>query len=358
MALILLALFPVQSRAQAALLLEQPYGFFGYINPTGHNAVYFERICAETPVKLRRCAPGEPGAVISRYQGISGYDWVAIPLYANLYAVDNAAQVPTSVDRDTVARMLSQYYESHLRASLGDKLTAGAMFQGGWNDLLGQAYMRSIYAFRFETSQEQDDAFIAQMNGSENRSHFNPFYKNCADFARNVLGFYFPKAFRRNIFPDAGITTPKQVAYKLERHARKHPEMQLTVFEISQIPGCRRQSRSSKSVAQSLTLSSPGYLVAIAWANPYIAGAIFADYLVRGRYPLAHGRPQVLAPDNLYALIGPAHPEQNPEKNGVQSTGAAEKGAAEKQVVASDRFDSKVTIDTHKSISPTESQEP
>ena len=36
-------------RAQAALLMEEPYGFFGTLNPTGHNAIYFERVCAETP---------------------------------------------------------------------------------------------------------------------------------------------------------------------------------------------------------------------------------------------------------------------------------------------------------------------
>src|SRR5580692_4364519 len=79
-----------QGHAQAALLMEEPYGFFGAVNPTGHNAIYFERICADTPVKLRRCGPREPGAVIARYEGIDGYDWVAIPLIPYLYSVENA----------------------------------------------------------------------------------------------------------------------------------------------------------------------------------------------------------------------------------------------------------------------------
>ena len=64
--------FCAQGHAQSALLMEEPYGFFGTLNPTGHNAIYFERICAETPVKLRRCEPGELGAVIARYQGVRG----------------------------------------------------------------------------------------------------------------------------------------------------------------------------------------------------------------------------------------------------------------------------------------------
>src|SRR5215469_4482747 len=66
--------------AQAAVLLEEPYGFFGVVNPTGHIAIYFANVCAETPVKLRRCEPGEQGSVISRYQGIDA------ALYAGLAA--------------------------------------------------------------------------------------------------------------------------------------------------------------------------------------------------------------------------------------------------------------------------------
>jgi hypothetical protein len=50
------------------------------VNPAGHNAVYFERICAKTPVTLRQYQPSELSVVLSRYQGISGYGWVAIPL--------------------------------------------------------------------------------------------------------------------------------------------------------------------------------------------------------------------------------------------------------------------------------------
>ena len=81
------ALCCAHGNAQAALLMEEPYGFFGTVNPTGHNAIYFERICAETPVKLRRCQPVEMGVVIARYQGVAGYDWAAIPLIPYLYSV-------------------------------------------------------------------------------------------------------------------------------------------------------------------------------------------------------------------------------------------------------------------------------
>src|SRR5579863_5232085 len=74
--------------AQAAMLMEESFGFFGFLNPTGHDAMYFERICVETPIKVRRCAPGELGAVITRYQGIAHYDWLATPLIPYLYSVE------------------------------------------------------------------------------------------------------------------------------------------------------------------------------------------------------------------------------------------------------------------------------
>ena len=48
-----------QLRAQATLLLEEPYSYDGTFAGTGHSAVYLSRICAETPTSLRRCEPGE-----------------------------------------------------------------------------------------------------------------------------------------------------------------------------------------------------------------------------------------------------------------------------------------------------------
>ena len=43
------------ARADIALLLEEPFGQFGGMTPTGHAAIYFSRVCAASPVTLRRC---------------------------------------------------------------------------------------------------------------------------------------------------------------------------------------------------------------------------------------------------------------------------------------------------------------
>jgi hypothetical protein len=288
-----------RAQSQAALLLEEPYGFFGTINPTGHNAIYFARICAETPVKLRRCEAGELGTVIARYQGIAGYDWVAVPLIPYLYSVDEIADVPERVDHPTVVALRNRYHEQHL-AILGDHLFAGNLLRGGWTQLVGATYERRIFAFRFDTTPEQDDAMIAELNDSKNHSHFNLFYSNCADFARVLLNQYFPGTFPRTLFPDAGMTTPREIAYKLVKYSRKHPETGLTVYEIPQVPGYRHQSHPNKSIAASLITT--GYAVPIVILNPYLAGGLLVDYLIRGRFPRISDHAHVLSPDQLSVL--------------------------------------------------------
>jgi len=138
------------------------------------------------------------------------------------------------------------------------------------------------------------------MNTGVNHSHFNILFGNCSDFAGQVMNFYFPHTFRRRILPDGGIVTPRQVAYELVRHARTHPEIDLTVLEIPQVPGYRRPSRPGKSVAESLTVS--GYVLPIAILSPIVAAGVVADSLTWGRYPLPLKQAQVVEPTDMAPL--------------------------------------------------------
>jgi hypothetical protein len=346
-ALVALAVFCcARCHAQAALLLEQPYGFFGMINPTGHNAIYLQNVCAETPVKLRRCQPGELGVVIARYKGIDKYDWIAVPLVAYLYAVENRDEVLASADGTAVLQIRKSYREAHLE-SLGDNLSPGNFLHDGWTELLGVAYERRIYVFRFQTTPAQDNAFIAKMNAGPNRSHFDMFFNNCSDFARGSLNNYFPGAFPRSVFPDAGIATPKLVAHELVRYARKHPQLDLTVYKIAQIPGYRRNSGPAMGVNEFITTTP--YVISIALLNPYLAGGLAVDYLylTRGRYRLIPRNPAVLGPDNLFELTAPAAPMQNPLSAGVQAPGAVMAGPAETRTAASVNFGLTESTVTH-----------
>lgn len=287
------------AHGQAALLLQDADGIAAALSPMGHESVYFSRICAAGPTKLRHCHAGEFGAVVSRYRGIGGYDWLAMPLIPYLYSVDDVSQVPASVNREVLQKLRVDYHDTHL-ISLGPNVQEGGGVRRGWDQLVGAAYERRIYAFRFETTAAEDDAFIAKMNDNPNRSHFNIFFGNCADFSSTVLNFYFPHTFERHIVPDGGIVTPRQVAYELVGYARRHPEIRLTVMEIPLVRGVHHSSRVGDSAAESMVLT--GYVIPIAFLNPIAAGAIVADGLVWGRFPLPLKHAQVVNPGELEQL--------------------------------------------------------
>src|SRR6201996_6152711 len=137
----LAALGGVQARGDAALLQEEPFGEFGAMNPTGHAAIYLNRVCAESPTRLRRCREGEAGVVLSRYHRIDGYDWLAIPLIPYLYAVDSPDQIPLTANPHEERRLRNIYRRKHLLAYVPDDLHH-EFPPGDWIQLVGAAYDR------------------------------------------------------------------------------------------------------------------------------------------------------------------------------------------------------------------------
>ena len=279
--LIVLALaWAGSARASATLLLEEPYGKLGFFTATGHAAVYLSGVCAETPLVLRACAPGELGAVISRYDGVRGYDWVAIPLIPYLYAVERPEDIPLFVDSKMVNFLRDQYRRAHLEVVAPDRGN-GETPGGNWYELVGSSYDRAAYAFQIETTPAQDQAFIRQYNSSPNRSHFRTVSHNCADFAKDVINFYYPKTLHRSIVADVGITTPKQMAKTLIKFSERHPQLQFSRFVIPQVPGSVARSTPVHGVVESF-FKSKKYIVPSAVASPIFAGCVAAVYLGTG----------------------------------------------------------------------------
>jgi hypothetical protein len=240
-----------QAHAGVTLFLEEPYSYDAAFGGTGHAAVYLTRVCAESPLILRRCAPGELGAVISRYDGIAGHDWIAIPLIPYLYAVDKPENVPLSADAKLADFLRDQYRRTHLESVAPDG-PAGQPPGGHWTELVGAAYRRTIYAFQLDTTEEQDDGLIRKYNSDPNRDHFNLVTHNCADFARILINFYYPKVLHRNAIGDLGVTTPKHIAKLFVRFGERHPELHWSSFVIPQVPGNIRRSRPAHGVAESI----------------------------------------------------------------------------------------------------------
>ncbi|HSS95864.1 MAG TPA: hypothetical protein VLK33_02475 [Terriglobales bacterium] len=301
-----------QLHADAALLVEQPYGTFGFFNPTGHAAVYLSRVCAESPTKLRRCRSGELGAVISRYHKVGGRDWIAIPLIPYLYAVEHVSDIPDFADASAVAQLRNDYRQAHLQDVVPDDAELETP-KGEWIQLVGSSYDRSIYGFAIETSEAQDDALIKWLNSKKNRGHFNLFFRNCADFSRNVINFYYPKALHRSIVADAGITTPKQMAKCMERYSRKHDELKSSAFVIPQVDGTFKRSTPVRGVFESLVRSKK-YVVPLAVVYPWAATVGGTAYLTRGRFNPSKYARVVYEPDDLSQCMLSAEPNARCEK--------------------------------------------
>jgi hypothetical protein len=299
--LLLLASIAWTSRAygDAALLIEEPYGFFGSINPTGHSAIYLNRVCADTPTMLRRCRPGETGVVISRYSRIRKLDWVAMPLLPYLYAVERIEDVPAWADKNKVEKMQHAYAEDHLPslASANSEYDK----KNVWPQILGVAYIRKIYSFQIVTTEEQDDRLIDEYNGRENFSHFNLFTNNCADFSRGLINFYFPLAIHRSITADIAITTPKQVAKSLSAYAKHHDQLELNEIIIPQISGNYPRSHMNRGVVESL-LKTKKYAVPIVVLHPYFLAGIAVTYFTNGRFRIENKAPVIPLADQEQAL--------------------------------------------------------
>jgi hypothetical protein len=277
------------AHASVALLMEEPYGDFGAVNPTGHAAVYFNHICADSPTSLRPCHDGEYGVVISRYHKIDGYDWLAIPLVAYLYAVDSPNDIPKTVNKEQVAALRDAYRKQHLLPLAPDNRHARTP-KGEWTELVGSSYDRTIHGFQIDSTPAQDQRFIATYNDRRNVGHFNLLFHNCADFSRVVLDIYMPHAIHRNFIADVGLMTPKQVARSLVSYGKKHPELNMTAFVIPQVPGSIRRSHPVDGVAESL-VKSKKYLLPLVVFAPEVTGGVAVAYLVDGRLKLPKGTP-------------------------------------------------------------------
>jgi len=270
------------AHADAVLLLEEPYGHFGAFTATGHAAVYLTRVCADSPTVLRRCSEDESGVVVSRYNKIAGRDWLAIPLIPYLYAVDSTDEIPLFANPKIVAFLRNQYRRKHLEGIAPDDPT-GEPPTGNWTQLVGASYDRSIYGFLIQTTEEQDDAFIRELNSRPNESHFNLLVHNCADFASSVINFYYPHTLRRNLIADIGITTPKQISRLLVKFSTHHAELRSSSFVVPQVPGTMPRSTPAHGVIESI-LKSKKYLLPAVALHPVVAGFLAAAYVSDGRF--------------------------------------------------------------------------
>lgn len=288
-------------QAGVTLFLGEPYSYDGTFAGTGHAALYLSGVCATSPVVLRPCLPGETGIVLSRYRGIGGYDWIAIPLVPYLYAVEKPEDIPLFADKKLVAFLRDQYRRNHLQAVVPD-LPGDRTPDGAWYQLIGASYLRTIYAFEVETRPEQDDKLIRTLNDAANRQHWKLVTANCADFARQIISFYYPHSVHRSIIGDLGVTTPKQLARTLSKYTRYHPELKASKFVIPQVPGTMPRSKRVRGVLE-VMLTSKKYMLPLFVFHPFAAGTAVAVYVGHWHFNPGKNAPILDSKDQLGAAL-------------------------------------------------------
>ena len=276
--LLFLLLFPAtRAHADVTLLIEAPINFLGHVSSTGHAALLVDSLCSDDHIHLRWCKASENGTVVSRYKGIDGYDWIAMPPGPYLFAVDSSDEIPETASIDEVNRLRAEYRINHPGSFEQDPPN------DAWIQLLGASYRRRIICIHVHTTADQDDRLMKWLNGQPDRTHFNFFFSNCADFARRILDVLYPGAIRRNFLFDLGMTTPKQLESSLHHYAILHPELDFQVRELPQVPGDIRRSGKIYGVTESF-VKTKSYLLPLAILDPIGIGSVAALGVVDHRY--------------------------------------------------------------------------
>ena len=267
----------VKVYADVTLFIEAPINFLGHVSSTGHAALLIQRLCSDDHIHMRWCRASEDGAVISRYKGIDGYDWLAMPPGPYLFAVDSYDEVPRTASVADVDLLRTEYRTNHPESFEHDPR------ENGWIQLLGASYRRRIICIHLHTTRDQDWRLMQWLNRRPNRTHFNFFFSNCADFARQILDVLFPGAVHRNFVFDLGMTTPKQLEASLHHYAMRHPELNFYVRELPQIPGNIPRSGHLYGVTESIVKTKP-YLLPVAVLDPIGIGSVVALGIADRRY--------------------------------------------------------------------------
>jgi hypothetical protein len=259
------------------------------ITGSGHSAVYFSRICPESPVKLRLCRPGEQGSVISNYTTLGEdqpFEWNVVSLSIYMYGVEDPQNRPL-FGSQKIKHALEERYRANFLAGYCEDATCRTSGKAEWREMVGATLSRSIYIFVVETSLEQDRNLIAELNSLPNQNHFNGITRNCAEFSRRIINTYFPHAARADYLNDFGLITPKAIARSFTHYGDRHREAHLRVLHFAQLPGTIKRSTECRSGTEQLYHSKKLLVPMILFADhelPFMA----ASYLLTGRFNPEH----------------------------------------------------------------------
>jgi hypothetical protein len=255
------------------------------ITGSGHTAVYFSRICPESPVKLRLCQPGEQGSVISNYITLGEdqpFEWNIVPLNVYVYGVENP-RYRAMVGSQKIKHVLEERYRENYLSEYCVSEFCQTSHKAEWREMVGASLERSIYMFVVDTTVQQDLALIEQFNGEANQNHFNGMTRNCADFTRRIINTYFPNATGPDYINDFGMTSPKAIARSFTRYAHRHPDAGFRVLHFAQVPGTIKRSSECRAGTEQLVRSKKLLVPMLIFAD-HVLPFVAASYILTGRF--------------------------------------------------------------------------
>jgi len=293
-ALALLAVLTLGSAARAdvgVILNDSLDTSVARITGSGHSAVYLSRICPASPVKLRLCAPGEEGSVISNYTTLGEdqpFEWNVASLSNFIYGVPDPQNRPLFASWKIKHLMEDDYRKT----ILGDYCASHHCQTSGsaeWREMVGATSERTFYILTVSTTLQQDLDLIAKFNSMPNVNHFNAMRRNCADFTKDVINAYFPHSAHRNIVSDMGMSSPKGIARSFARYADTRPELNYYVMHFAQLPGTIKRSTDPREGMEQLYRSKKIALpLAFGVWYPEVPGGAAGLYFLTGRFNPEH----------------------------------------------------------------------
>ncbi len=301
------------------VLIGEPFGSFGRMMPVGHAAVYFDRICADGPLKVRMCRPGEQaGVAVARYHQIGEIDWVASPIMEFLYAVDRPDEVLTWTTPENQWALRQAYRERYLSKLVPDGHEYDVATNEWW-ETAGVAYNRKVWGYQLDTTVEQDERMVAFLNSDPNHHLYHLTRTNCANFVEMLVNLDFPGAVHHSIGADFGWMTPKQVAHCVWLYGEAHPDLHLKVIEVPQVPGSLVRSRPAWGAAEAGIKTIP-YLLILSVIQPEVPITCAVMYYTHGRFPL--GRAAVPVQPANFDRRMPLQMAGDPTPAPISGTGA------------------------------------
>lgn len=286
--LFLILIIPIKVKADISLLLHEATGYSGEMTGAGHITVYLSNVCTDAPLTLRQCRADEPkGVVVATYPEFGGangdYKWFAMPVMAYIYGVDTEREIPLYANGKIRTLLRETNRTKYLSKVIAPISEGEPIPTGRWGGVVGAAMNRDLYAFTVKTTPEQDARFLEKYNTSPKGNDFSVMFKNCADFTRGVVNFYFPKSASRDFINDFGMTTPKALVRSFKSYASERPDLLFHITKYPQLDGTILRSFGNRNFTET-AFTSKKYVITQALTMPTLLPMFAGTYFLTGRF--------------------------------------------------------------------------